>query len=404
MGVVTALGEEVETLWDALVAGRSGVRRITRFDTSGYDVHIGGECSEFDPQCVVDRKQAKRLDRFAQFALAAGDSAAKDCGIDFAKIDPWRVGAMLGSGIGGLSELEAQHLRLIHKGPERVSAFTIPKLMVNAASGHLSIRFGARGPSTAVASACASATNAMGDAMRCIQRGEADVMFTGGSEAALTPLGVAAFSAMHALSTRNDDPQRASRPFDRDRDGFLLSEGAGLLIFEAYEHARRRGANIYAEVKGFAASADAGHIAQPLDDGSGAARAMRTAITEACANLDEISYINAHATSTPLGDVAEITAIKSVFGDQAANLAISSTKGALGHLLGASGGVEAIATILAMRNNVIPPTANLDNPDPACDLNLTPLTARDCRINLAMSNSFGFGGHNAAIVFGRCED
>jgi 3-oxoacyl-[acyl-carrier-protein] synthase II len=308
---------------------------------------------------------------------------------------------ILGSGIGGLLELEEQHVRLIEKGPGKVSAFTIPKLMLNAGAGNVSIQFGARGPNTAVATACASATNAMADALACIRRNETDIMFTGGSEAALTPLGLAAFCAMHALSTRNDEPHRGSRPFDKNRDGFVMGEGAGIVIFEELEHAKKRGARIYAEVLGTGATADAGHITQPGENGEGAARAMQAAIRDAGLRPEQIQYINAHGTSTPLGDIAETRAIKRVFGEHARRLVISSTKSSMGHLLGASGGVEIIATVLAMHHGLVPPTINLEEPDPECDLDYVPLTARPMHIDYAMSNSFGFGGHNACIVVGR---
>lgn len=400
MGVVCPLGNEVDTFWDRLLAGASGIARITRFDPTPFEVTFGGECREFDAQTLIDRRDAKRLDRFAQFAQIAGLAALKDSGLDLDRTDRSRVGVILGSGIGGLTELEEQHHRLLTKGPDRVSAFTIPKLMVNAASGTLSILFGARGPNTAVATACASATNAMGDALRAIRMNDADVVITGGSEAALTPLGVAAFAAMKALSTRNNDPARASRPFDKDRDGFVMGEGAGLLVFEELEHARKRGARIHAEVLGFGMSADACHITQPDEQGSGAAAAMTHALSDADVTPDDVDYINAHGTSTPLGDIAETIAIKRVFGPHAKKLAVSSTKSAIGHLLGASGGVELVATVMALIHRVAPPTINLNEPDPQCDLDYVPNKPRDLPIRVAMSNSFGFGGHNACIVVG----
>jgi 3-oxoacyl-[acyl-carrier-protein] synthase II len=402
MGAVTPIGQTVDSFWDSLLACQSGVSTVTLFDTSPFEVHFGGEVSDFEPT-AIDRKQVKRLDRFAQFALAAADQAVRQSGLNLPGENPDRVGVIIGSGIGGLSELEDQHVRLLEKGPSKVSAFTIPKLMVNAASGNLSIRYGACGPSTAVGTACASATNAMGDALNCVRRGDCDVMITGGSEAALTPLGLAAFAAMKALSTRNEDPSAASRPFDRDRDGFVLGEGAGILIFEEYEHARRRGARIFAEVAGFGTTADASHITQPSEDGVGAAKAMQAAIADAGWAPDSMDYINAHGTSTPLGDVAETIAIKRVFGQHARRIPVSSTKSSIGHLLGASGGVEAIATVLAIANSVAPPTINLDNPGEGCDLDYVPNAPRDCRIRRAMSNSFGFGGHNACIVFQRID-
>lgn len=401
MGIICPLAESVDAFWDRLLAGESGVSRITRFDASPFDVHFGGECRDFDPTRWIDKREVKRLDRFAQFAQAAGMDAVKDSGLDLAAVDLDRVGVILGSGIGGLYELEEQHCRLLEKGPGRVSVFTIPKLMVNAASGTLSILFGARGPSTAVATACASAANAMGDALRAIQYDHADVIITGGTEAALTPLGLAAFAAMKALSTRNDDPARASRPFDRDRDGFVMGEGAGIVIFEEREHARRRGARILAEVLGFGMSGDACHITQPDEQGRGAASAMTKALKDARLSPDAVDYINAHGTSTPLGDIAETIAVKRVFGDHARKLAISSTKSAVGHLLGASGGVEMVATVKALRQSVAPPTINLSSPDPQCDLDYVPNKPRDMKIRVAMSNSFGFGGHNACLLIGR---
>ncbi len=401
MGVVTALGESVDGFWDRLLACESGVATVTRFSTEGFDVRFGGECKSFDPTQYIERKEIKRLDRFAQFALVACQAAARDCGADFHSLPSDRTGVIIGSGIGGLIELEEQCSRLMTKGPEKISAFTIPKLMVNAAAGNISIHFNATGPNGAVATACASATNAMGDAFRTIQRNHADVMITGGSEAALTPLGLGAFAAMKALSVRNDDPARASRPFDRNRDGFVLAEGAGILIFEEYEHARRRGAPIYAEVLGYGASGDAAHITQPAQNGEGAAKAMRWALDDARIAPERVDYINAHGTSTPLGDIAETMAIRQVFGAHADKLAVSSTKSSLGHMLGASGGVELVATILALRNNVAPPTINLDEPDPSCNLDYVPNQPRDMRIRVAMSNSFGFGGHNATIVLGQ---
>ena len=324
--------------------------------------------------------------------------AVRDAGIDFTQDDPFRAGVILGSGIGGLHEIEAQVGRLLEKGPDKVSAFTIPKLMLNAASGQLSIEFGLRGPNYAVATACASATNAMGDALKAIQYDDADVMITGGSEAAITPMGVSGFANMRALSERNEEPQRASRPFDRDRDGFVLAEGAGMLVFEELEHARKRNAKIYAEVIGYGASADAGHITQPDEEGVGAARAMEGALHDARIDPTDLGYINAHGTSTHLGDQAETAAIKQVFKEHAHDVSISSTKSQLGHSLGASGGIELVLTVLAIRDGVIPPTINLENPDPLCDLDYTPLEPRERRLKAAMSNSFGFGGHNASLV------
>ncbi len=403
MGLVSPLGNTVDVFWERLLAGESGIAPIVGFDTALYSTRFGGEAREFDPGKYFDKRVEKRLDRFAQLAVAAATDAYAAAGLRVGddRIDPARVGVITGSGIGGLKELEEQHLRLIDKGPSKVSAFTIPKLMANAASGNISIMFGARGPSTAVATACASATNAMGDAMYAIRRGDVDVMITGGAEAAVTPLGMSAFGSMKALSERNDEPARASRPFDRDRDGFVMGEGAGMFIFEELEHAKKRGAPILAEVIGFGTSADAYHITQPEEQGLGAAQSLRSALKDAGIRPDQVDYINAHGTSTPLGDVAETLAIKSVFGSHAYKLRISSTKSAIGHLLGASGGVELVATVCSLANAVVHPTLNLENPGEGCDLNYTPLTAQDAKIEVAVSNSFGFGGHNACVVVKR---
>jgi len=401
MGAVTPLGASVSRFWDRLVAGCSGIRRVSHFDPTPFDVRIGGECLDFQPGEFIEHRAAKRMDRFAQFAFAAAKMAVTEAGLDDGRFDPTRAGVILGSGIGGLMELEAQHKRLLSKGPGRVSAFTIPKLMANAGSGHISIEFNFQSINTAVATACASAGNAMGDAFNAIRYNRADLMITGGAEAALTPLGLAAFAAMKAISARNEEPERASRPFDKDRDGFVLSEGAGVLLFEQLEHAKARGAKIYAEVLGFGGTADATDIVQPDPEGHGASRAMAAALADARLDPDEIDYINAHGTATPLGDIAETKAIKQVFGPAARKVAISSTKSAVGHTLGASGGIEAIACIKAIENNTIPPTINLENPDPECDLDYVPNVARDARIRTVMDNSFGFGGHNACLVFRR---
>jgi 3-oxoacyl-[acyl-carrier-protein] synthase II len=404
LGVVTSLSRQVEDLWKRVLAGESGVHQVRGFDTSRFKVRFGGEVWDWTTDGYLPPKESKRIDRFAQFAMVAGIDAVKDCGIDFPQEDPFRCGCILGSGIGGLHEIEEQHSRLLEKGPDKVSAFTIPKLMVNAASGQLSIQFRLRGPNAAVATACASATNAMGESFKLIQYGDCDVMLTGGTESIVTPMGISGFASMRALSERNDDPPRASRPFDRDRDGFVVSEGAGLLVFEELEHARRRGAKILAEVLGYGSSADAGHITQPDEHGSGAARAMQNAIKDANMDLESIGYINAHGTSTPLGDLAETVAIKTVFGDRAKDVSISSTKSQLGHLIGASGGVELILSVLAIRDSLIPPTINLDTPDPQCDLDYTPNTPRERKLSVAMSNSFGFGGHNASIIVGKLRN
>jgi 3-oxoacyl-[acyl-carrier-protein] synthase II len=400
IGAVSSLSLKVEDLWKRILAGESGIHTLKAFDTADYKVKFGGDIHDWSADGYIEGKEEKRLDRFTQFALVAGVDAVNDSGIDFSGQDPYLCGAIIGSGIGGLNEIEEQERRLILKGPDRVSAFTIPKLMLNAASGHLSIRFGLRGPNYAVATACASATNAMGDAFKAIQYGDADVMLTGGTEAAMTPIGLSGFANMRALSERNDNPQAASRPFDVDRDGFVLSEGAGILVFEELEHARKRGARIYGEILGYGASADAGHITQPDEQGTGAARAMSNALRNAQLEPSAIDYINAHGTSTPLGDKAETVAVKRVFEDHAKKLNVSSTKSQLGHMLGASGGVELVLSLLALRDQVAPPTINLENQDPACDLNYTANTPQERPIKAVMSNSFGFGGHNASIIAG----
>jgi 3-oxoacyl-[acyl-carrier-protein] synthase II len=401
LGVVTGLGHTVARFWSGLVEGRSGVGPLTLFDTTDFKVHFGGQVRDFDPESLLGTKEARRLDRFAQFAMVAGQSAVADSGIAFEAMDPYRAGVYIGSGIGGLNEFEEQHSNFVHKGPSRISPFTIPKLMVNAASGQVSIAYGLKGPTSAVATACASAANAIGDAFRMIQLGKADVMIAGGSEAAITHMGLGGFASMRALSTRNDDPQRASRPFDRDRDGFVLAEGAGILLLEEEQFARARGARIYAELLGYGMSADGTHITAPDEEGRGAARAMKEALRDADLAPESIDYINAHGTSTGLGDLAETKAMKAVFGPHARKLQISSTKSQLGHLLGASGGVELIASTLAIHHGVLPPTINLDNPDEGCDLDYIPNTARTARTDHVMSNSFGFGGHNASLVIGR---
>ena len=403
LGVVTSLSCQVHDLWGRVLAGESGIHELRLFDNTEHKVKFAGDIYDWDPVAYISPKEMKRLDRFTQFALVAGTDAVTDCGIDFAALDPYRCGIILGSGIGGLQEIETQVERLLHKGPDRVSALTIPKLMLNAAGGNLSIKYGIRGPNYTVATACASATNAIGDALKAIQYDDADVMITGGTEAAITPMGISGFANMRALSERNDDPPRASRPFDRDRDGFVLSEGAGLLVIEELEHAKARGARIYCELLGFGASGDAGHITQPDEEGKGAARAMLSALRDARLEPTSIDYINAHGTSTPLGDTAETVAVKRVFGDYAYKLSISSTKSQLGHSLGASGGIELVLTVMAMQHNVAPPTINLEHPDPACDLDYTPNTPRERPIRFAMSNSFGFGGHNASIVIGKLQ-
>jgi 3-oxoacyl-[acyl-carrier-protein] synthase II len=391
-------------MWDALCAGKSGIGPIKRWDPSDFPTRFGGECTHFDltkydvSKFTEERLNPKRLDRFGQFGIAASISAVNDSGIDFEKTDRYRCGVIIGSGIGGIETLEEQNKILNTRGISRVSPFTVPRLMVNAASGNVSIIFRLYGPNTAVATACATGSNAIGDAARFIQFDQADVMVAGGSEAALSRLGMGSFCAARALSTRNDDPPHASRPWDRDRDGFVMGEGAGIVILEELEHAKKRGAKIYCELVGYGMSADAYHITAPDEQGKGAHMAMQLALRDAALAPDNVDYINAHGTSTPLGDVAETRAIKSLFKEHAKKVAISSTKSEIGHLLGASGGVEAVITALSIHHNLIPPTINLDNPDPECDLDFTPHKAKERRIGVAMSNSFGFGGHNASLV------
>ncbi len=404
MSVVTALGSDLPEFWERLCAGKSGVSRLERFDCSDFKVNFGGEVKDFKPEDHFEGKEARRLDRFSQFALASARKAVRQSGIDFSKeSDPYRCGVIVGSGIGGLNEIEEQHSKLFDRGPSRVSPLMIPKLMVNAASGNISVFWGLKGPSSAVATACASASNAIGDAFRVIQHDVADVMIAGGSEAAITPMGLSGFARMGALSTRMDAPEAASRPFDRDRDGFVLSEGAGIVVLEEYEHAKRRGAPIFAEMLGYGVSSDGSHMTAPDPEGAGAARAMMSSLKDAGLNFDQVGYVNAHGTSTPLGDKAETNAIKRVFESHAKNgLCVSSTKSQLGHLLGASGGVEFVISILAMNHRLIPPTINLENQDPECDLDFVPNQARQVTaLNHVLSNSFGFGGHNACLVVGK---
>jgi 3-oxoacyl-[acyl-carrier-protein] synthase II len=404
LGAVTSLGCRVEDVWSRIVKGDSGVGAIKRFDASHFRSRIAGEIVDFSTDGYIEAKEVKRFDRFVQYALVAGVNAVRDAGLDFDKEDRSRCAVILGSGIGGLETIEVQHARLLEKGPDKVSPFTIPKLIGNAASAQLSIEYGLHGPNQVVVTACASATNAMGDVFRMIRRGEVDIAISGGSEAALTPIGLSAFGSMRALSERNDDPTAASRPFDRDRDGFVLSEGAGLMVLEEYEHAKARGAKIYAEMLGYGASCDGGHITAPDKDGTYAGRAMQIALEDAGLNPADVGYINAHGTSTPLGDIAESTAVKTIFKEHARTVSISSTKSQLGHLLGASGGVELIFCALALRDGLIPPTINLQNPDPECDLDYTPNTARERKITAAMSNSFGFGGHNGSLIVGKLRN
>ena len=401
LGCVTPLACDVDLLWQSVLEGKSGIHPLTVIDTTRHKVRFGGDVTNFSPGITVEAKDVKRLDRFTLFAMFAGYHAVRDSGVDFNREDPFRCGAILGSGIGGLNEIEEQMFRLFSRGPDRVSPFTIPKMMLNAAGGNLAIQYGLKGPNFAVATACASSNNAMGDALKAIQYDEADIVITGGTEAAITAMGVAGFSNMKALSTRNDAPEKASRPFDSDRDGFVLSEGCGVLIFEEFEHAKKRDARIYGEILGYGGSCDAGHITAPDEQGRGASRAMLNALRDAKLDPTAIDYINAHGTSTPLGDKAETVAVKNVFGEAARTVALSSTKGHLGHALGASGSIEMILSILSCYHDVIPPTINLDTPDPSCDLDYTPNHSRQMKVCIAMNNSFGFGGHNATVICGK---
>lgn len=405
-GLITALGTGTEKNWQALLQGKSGVATITRFDASKLDARIAAEVKDFVVEQWIDRRESRRMDLFTQFAVAAADMAVKDAGLPIGPdkphgYDPDKVGVIVGSGIGGLSSLEEQHKKGLEKGFDRLSPFFIIQMIINMAPGVISIKYGARGPNWSPVSACATSSHAIGEAWKSIRLGEADAMITGGAEAAITPLGIGGFSVMKALSTRNDDPARASRPFDKDRDGFVEGEGAGVVILEELEHAKRRGANILAEVAGYGANADAHHVTAPAPEGEGAARCMRLALHSAQMNPEDVGYINAHGTSTPYNDANETKAIKTVFGPHARKLAVSSTKSMTGHMLGAAGAAEAVFSILAMHRNALPPTINYTTPDPECDLDYVPNTAREVRVNAAMSNSFGFGGTNAVLLFKR---
>jgi len=403
IGAVSNLGCSAAKTWEAMKAGRSGITPLRTFpQNEDWTVRFAGEIHDFDPSHVVDGREQKRIDRVALFAMAAADEAVRDSGLDLRNAaDPYRNGTIIGSGIGGVLTMEEGHTKLLQTGPRRVSPFVVPRLMVNAAPGNVSIQFNLKGPSTAVASACASSGHAMGMAMQAIQRGDCDVMVAGGSEAAITPLTLSAFASMKALSTRNDDPTRASRPFDKDRDGFVLSEGAAIVVLEELEHAKKRGARIYAELVGFGATGDAYHIAAPDEQGSGAFKAMEVALKDAQVDKTEVGYINAHGTSTPLGDKAEVGAVKRLFGDHSYKLAMSSTKSMTGHALGAAGGIETIPTIMSIYEGILAPTINLDTADEGFDLNFVPNVPQEARVNVALNNTFGFGGHNVSLVFKR---
>lgn len=401
LGVLAPNGNDPVAYWDALTNGRSGIGPITRFDTTGQKVTIAGEVKDFDPESCLDRKEVRRNDAFVQYGVYAATQAFADAGLDMDRLQSERVGVIFGSGIGGIATLEDQHSVLGDRGPGRLSPFFVPMIISDMSAGMISIKLGARGPNYTTVSACASAAHAIGEAGRKIQYGDADVMVTGGTEAAVTPLSVAGFAAARALSVRNDEPQRASRPFDADRAGFVLGEGAGALVLEEHEHARRRGAEIYGEFRGLGFTADAYHITDMAPEGEGGARAMRLALDDARLGPGEIGYVNAHGTSTVVGDPQETAALKGVFGARADELAVSSTKSMTGHLLGAAGAVESIACLLALKHGVLPPTINYETPDPACDLDYVANEAREVQVDGVMSNSFGFGGHNAALVFTR---
>ncbi len=404
VGIVCSVGVGVEEPWKNILNGVSGIDYITLFDASEFPVKFAAEVKDFNPLDFVDKKEAKRLDRFLHFAMAASHFAVSMSGIDFEKTDRERVGVEIGSGIGGFSTIEREHEKLLKMGPRRISPFFIPSAIVNMASGIVSIKYGAKGPNVATCTACSTSTHAVGDAYRMIERGDADVMISGGSEAAITPMGIGGFASMRALSTRNDAPQKASRPFEKNRDGFVVGEGAGILILEELEHALNRGANIIAEIVGYGLTGDAFHITAPAEDGDGAYRAMKMAIESAGIKPEDIDYINAHGTSTPYNDKIETKAIKKLMGEHAKKVVISSTKSMVGHLLGGAGALEAAFTVLSIRDQIVPPTINYEEPDPECDLDYCPNSAREVKINYAMSNSFGFGGTNGVLVFKKFEE
>ncbi len=404
IGAITPIGNNVPECWEALSQGKSGIEKITLFDISQFTSQIAGEVKGFEPEKYIDKKEVRRMDRFAQFAMAATSEAIQDSKLNLSQEDTKRIGVLLGSGIGGLGTIEKEHKVLLEKGPRRVSPFLIPMLIIDIASGLVSIKYGLKGPNSAVVTACASAAHALGDSFKIIQRGDAEAMVTGGTEGAITPLGLAGFCSMKALSTRNDDPHKASRPFDKERDGFIMAEGAGIIILESLEHAKARGAKVYAEVVGYGMSGDAYHMTAPAPEGEGAAQAMQMALDDAQMKPEEVDYINAHGTSTLLNDKYETMAIKKVFGEYAKKLPVSSTKSMTGHLLGAAGGIELIACLLAMEKGIIPPTMNYEYPDPECQgLDFVPNQARKKEVKVAMSNSFGFGGHNAVLIIKKLE-
>lgn len=399
LGLVTPVGNTVDTTWKALLSGKSGIAPITKFDASEFTTRFSGSVKDFDVEQYISKKDARKMDLFIQYGMAAGIQAIQDSGLDMSKENPGRVGTAIGAGMGGMWLIEQGHSALMNGGPRKVSPFFVPSTIINMISGHLSIMFGMKGPNFAVTTACTTGVHNIGFAARTIAYGDADVMVAGGAEDVTSPLGVAGFGAAKALSTRNDDPTAASRPWDKDRDGFVIGDGAGVMVMEEYEHAKARGATIYGELVGFGMSGDAFHMTSPPSDGAGAAAAMVNAINDAKLSLEQIGYINAHGTSTPAGDKAEAAAVKSVFGDHAYNVLVSSTKSMTGHLLGAAGAVEAIFTLLALRDQAVPPTINLDNPDEGCDLDFVAHTARDVKLDYALCNSFGFGGTNGSLLF-----
>lgn len=401
LGIISPVGTGLETFWSSLTAGVSGIGPVTRFDPALFKTKIAGEVTDFEPTRYIDKKEARRMDRFTQYAVAATGMALEDASLDLEAEDRDRIGVILGSGVGGIETLEEQARVLAEKGPGRVSPFFVPMMIANMGAGQIAISHCLRGPNITSVSACASSSNAIGDAFKMLQYGRADVMITGGAEAAITPLAMAGFISMKAMSTRNEEPEKASRPFDLERDGFVIGEGAAILILETLEHALKRGARIYAELAGYGSTCDAYHMTAPDPEGHGAANSMKEALWDAGIEPSAVDYINAHATATPPGDKAETLAIKKIFGEHAYKVAISSTKSMTGHLLGASGGLEAMVCILAIENGVIPPTINYEQPDPDCDLDIVPNTARKAKVDVALSNSFGFGGHNATLVFKR---
>lgn len=399
LGIISPVGNSVAEAWSNIVAGKSGITNITKFDASAFASQVAGEVKGFDVDQYLSPKEARRMDTFIQFGLAAGIQAVRDAGLEVTDENAERIGVSIGSGIGGLQLIEDTDKVYQEAGPRKISPFFIPGTIINMISGNLSIMYGFKGPNIAIVTACTTATHAIGDAARLIEYGDADVMVAGGAEAAITQLGVGGFAAARALSTRNDDPATASRPWDMDRDGFVIGEGAGVLVLEEYEHAKRRGAKIYCELAGFGMSADAYHMTSPSESGEGATRCMRNALRNAGINADEVDYVNAHGTSTPAGDVAETQAVKGYFGDRANKIAVSSTKSMTGHLLGAAGGIEAVFSALAIQDQIAPPTINIFNQDPRCDLDFVPNVARNMKIDVAISNSFGFGGTNGTVVF-----